>query len=112
MIALEHVPDLDIDRNLQMLAKLTIDAGGRSVGLRFGTVTLTWTANTASGSVSVAHGLGKTPVVVLATGKDAAVFGQIPSCNPNSYTATTFTMSAETKNSWTGTMTLCWVAIG
>lgn len=67
MIQLEHVTPGDwqaVERIRLLLQSLVPDAGGRSVGFRFGDAG----AVAAGGNKAVSHGLGKTPVAVFATG--------------------------------------------
>jgi hypothetical protein len=113
LINLEQLGDNSVtDRNFQALQAFVPDTGGQSINVRFGTVTLSWSAATVATNVTVPHGLGRLPVVVLATGKDAPATGEVPTCNPNTWTATTFGLNAETKNSWTGSVVVSWIAIG
>lgn len=70
MIQLEHLADGSIsDRNFQKLTRLVPDTGGTSVAIRFGVAALTWPGGTPfSNQTAITHGLGKTPLGVLATG--------------------------------------------
>lgn len=66
-IALEHLADASIaDRNFQKLTRLVMDTGGQTAGIRFGATSVVFTA-VATASTTVTHGLGKTPIVALAT---------------------------------------------
>lgn len=72
MIPLEHLADGSTsDRNFQKLMHLVLDMGGVEAGLRFGSGTATWPGGGAvSGTVTVTHRLGRTPVVAAAFPQD------------------------------------------
>lgn len=60
----EYVPDGGWDavrRNFEKAQVLSVDTGGQSLGVRFGTDTASFSAASNTGSITVAHGLGKTP---------------------------------------------------
>lgn len=116
MIALEHLADGTIsDRNFQALARLVPDTGGRSVAMRFGNVTLTWSASTASGNQTPAHGLpaGLTPINVQLTPRSipfAAGVTVTAKCTARG--TSTITINAEASSSVTGSVVVDWMAVG
>src|SRR4051812_14654890 len=117
-IDLEHIHTDDgaLARNFDKLRALVPDTGGHSIGIRFGTQTLTWAGGTTrTGSPVISHGLGKAPVVVF------------PSCSSPSgtwfpvlvvdtFTATSFTtrgVTSDGSSPGAGTTTTAyWLAIG
>lgn len=115
MIALEFPGDGGVlDRNVGRLMSLVPDTGGQTIGLRFGTQTLTWPGSTTTtGSETITHGLGATPVVVLVgiQAESVAVMSWA-----NNVGATTFTVAARTGDGTSPaadtTCTLAWLAIG
>lgn len=106
-------PDDDPDRQQKFdaLARAMAGFGGKSVEIRYGTATLTFTASTDSAAVSVTHGLGRLPVSVVAMSFGSS-FGRVANCNWASPTATTFLFAGEVKTAFTGTVTVTWIAIG
>jgi hypothetical protein len=61
-IALEHLADNSpADRNFRRLAQLMPNTGGKSIGIRFGSSSATWTAAVLSAAVTIPHGLGIAP---------------------------------------------------
>lgn len=75
-IQLERLNDgSPVDRNfalLQLFLDRVMETGGtRGAGVRFGTASVTTTAAT-TGSLSVAHGLGKLPAVGVVSGRGNA----------------------------------------
>jgi hypothetical protein len=74
VIALEQLADGSIsDRNFQTLARLVLDTGGLSAGVRFGTGTLTWPGGSPfTNTLPLAHGLGRIPTIAVATATLAA----------------------------------------
>jgi hypothetical protein len=107
MIGLEHLADGSIsDRNFQKLRILVPDTGGRSVDIRFGVASVTFTASTISATNTFAHGLGRTPYVVLGS-RDALAK---PGCFARDDTNLSF--NAEYSASHTGEVLIDWVAIG
>lgn len=90
MISLENLGDGSVsDRNFQKLMSLVLDTGGQSAGIRFGTDTLTWASGQQfSAAKTVTHGLGRTPLVVLALGNGTG--------GPNLTTIQAFTIGATT----------------
>ena len=109
LIGLEHLADGSIaDRNFLQLANLVIDTGGRSLGIRFGSDTVSFTAAAQSANKVISHGLGKTPILVLGIVGTQGMF-----LNTFTYTDTTFTASAYyAAGTTTGNFTIFWVAIG
>lgn len=64
MIPLQLAGDGSLaDFNFQQLMGLVIDTGGVSLGIRCGFVTVSFSASTVSGTETVDHGLGRTPLV-------------------------------------------------
>lgn len=109
-IALEQLADGSVsDRNFQRLMSLVLDTGGRSVGIRFGTGTATWTAAVSSAAVTIPHGLGRTPVAVFLSTRNPLVGYAASSIGATSFVATGF----ETANlAITTTNTFDWLVIG
>lgn len=113
MIPLEKIADgSPAARNFDTLARSVLDTGGQTAGVRFGVATLSFTASTNSASTTVAHGLGTTPVSIVATSKNGSTFGQIPNCNTHTIGDTTFGLTGEVKTAFTGSVTVSWIAIG
>lgn len=73
----EFLPDgawETLRRILGLIASSLIDTGGRSIGIRFGSGTVTFPGGAQTSTVmNVSHGLGKTPVCVLLTSQSATV---------------------------------------
>jgi hypothetical protein len=114
-IALEQLADGSIaDRNFQTLARLVLDTGGITAGVRFGTVTFTWTAAAASATMTVAHGLGRTPIAVFVA--DWWIPGTAAGFSPvKSIGAATFDTRGEVGPAYgaiSASVTTGWVAIG
>lgn len=101
-----------VERMRQRLQSLVVDTGGQSVGIRFAQATLSFAASTNSGTITVSHGLGRTPIVVVATAHNAPAFGNVPTCHAATFTSTTFQMNGEVKTAFTGDVAVSWVAIG
>ena len=94
MIPLEQLRDGTVtDRNFQKLMSLVMDTGGQSVGIRFGSDSVTWNgASPTSPATTVTHGLGSKPVCVLltSTGSTNAVYSTAtPTTTSMDITATT-----------------------
>lgn len=94
------------------IARLLIDTGGISIGVRWGVANLSFTASTNSAVASVNHGLAVDPQVVLATSFGAPAFGKIPLCDVFAHDATTFSVTGELKTAHTGNIPVAWVVIG
>lgn len=113
MISLEQLRDgSTTDRNFQKLMSLVLDTGGLNLGLRFGTSTLAFTASTDSANRTVTHGLGRTPVIVLACASGAPNFTDIPAFNAFTLTSTTFGINGRKPGSSTVNISFYWAAIG
>lgn len=117
-IPLRHVirPDGTLDpyvvqKGLETLGLAAIDSGGRSLKIRVGTGTLTFTAAATSATSTVAHGLGSTPVVVLAQADAGIAFCFI---QVNSKDATNVVYQGHDTGgvARTGTNTFYWLVIG
>lgn len=115
MIALEKLFDNSIaQRNFDKVAQAAIDAGQdpttgapRQVSIRFGTVTNTFTASATSDSVNVDHGLGREPVAVYVSPRNAGV-------HPAAFvaSATQITVQSTNDSSITGARDIHWLVIG
>lgn len=115
MISLERLFDNSpTDRNFQRLVSLVVDTGGQSVGLRFGTVTLTYTASATSAAATVTHGLGKTPEYIGSLGTTGLSKRHVVNYVSGSRNDTDFQLQAETADSAavTGSISVFWVVIG
>lgn len=118
-IALEHIQAEDwpaVNRTVDTLRSLVLDTGGQSLGIRVGTGTLTFPgASIFTSTLTVTHGLGRTPVVAFVVPmQGAATYIIVP--ETFSYTNTTFQVNAATSDNSTPaaatTKTIGWVAIG
>lgn len=111
MIALEKLFDNSpVARNFDKLGQLALDTGGRSLGLRVGTATATFTAGSVTPTVTVNHGLGRTPAFIAMQPRG----GGSVQCSVDSRGDTTFTFRAYSTagTSVTGTHTHDWLVIG
>lgn len=112
MIALEHISPEDwnaVDRMRQTLNALVLDTGGRSVGIRFGVGTATWTASAFSAAVVIPHGLGRAPVVAFAGSQNALNGYSVSGVGATNMSVTGF----RTDNvSVTGSAGFFWVVFG
>lgn len=84
MIPLARVADPDVQFNFDQIAQkfplqlqdlatgivLELNVTGTARKVAFGSSSVTWAAATISGQTTVAHGLGSTPVTVIAFGKN------------------------------------------
>lgn len=96
MIQLEHLADNSVsDRNFQKLMSVVPDMGGQSVGIRFGTVTITFPGGSPNGQATVPHGLGRVPASFSATLTGAS--DVIPIIQAGTFDATNFVLVASTK---------------
>lgn len=118
MIRLEDIgePNSPVQRNFDQLAQLVPDSGGQLSAIRFGVANVTWPGGSAtSTSVAVAHGLGATPLVVVATLKDGGG-AQYSSVAAFSYDADSFNVQLHTDDASTPantvTSVVAWIAIG
>jgi hypothetical protein len=120
MISLENIlgrGEAAIQRNFDKLARLVIDTGGRSIGIRFGSGTFTWPGASAFSNVAtVPHGLGRAPGAVFITGSSNAGLNAFPDFSVFSFGATTFAAQAGTVDAQnplnTATTNFYWIAIG
>lgn len=114
MLALERLLDGSITaRNFQKLQQLVIDTGGQSVGMRFGTTSVTWPGGAQATNVpAVDHGLGRTPVVALLTPLNSTNLV----LSVMSVTATQITVQGATRDESSPvlgtTRTVHWLVIG
>lgn len=97
-----------LQRNINKLASLLFDTGGKSLGFRIGRGTVTFPTATQSNTLAVSHGLGRAPVVVLAT----CAQGSGVTYATTAYTATTFSAQGQFYSALTGNNDFVWVAIG
>lgn len=106
-----------VQDNFDTIALAAASFGGKSVEVRFGVSTVTWPggAGTSNGLV-VSHGLGRTPVVVVATQNTSSGLAKIPVVATQAFTTTAFTLYAGTVDGTspanTATTTISWIAIG
>lgn len=107
MIVLEHIGDGSIaDRNFQTLMQVVPDTGGISVGLRSGTEFVTFSASTTSNTVTVTHGLNKTPRVTIGSAASTVKFAVL------NKTTTTFDIFGRADSSTSATVNFDWIAVG
>lgn len=107
----------DITLNFENLAGVLTTPGAnlpflqllsaQQAAVNWGTGALTFTASDTSAVLSVAHGLGRTPKVVLATGTAFLMWFVVTSPG-----ATNFSIQGQVKASGTGTSGFYWLAIG
>jgi hypothetical protein len=91
-------------------------AVGADRKIAFGQSNVTWPgAASISNQLTVTHGLGTTPLVVVATMQTNSQ-GQVIACHAGGYTATTFLLQAEWVGGFQpgagGTIPAAWVAVG
>jgi hypothetical protein len=91
--------------------------GGRGVEVRYAAATVTWPgASSICTQLTVTHGLGKTPAVVVATAVGSGSEGQVIAVHVSSYTATSFQVQAEYVKGFAPvlgtTRDVAWIAIG
>lgn len=116
-VSLEYVHENDwaaVSRLIDQLNGLLIDTGGRSVGIRFGSNTITWPGGSGTtSSTTVTHGLGRTPAGVYVSASTTLGGTHI---NATSVGATTFSVQGTTidGSSPAGgtTGTFYWLVIG
>lgn len=104
-------PDLDRQQKFDALAQAIPSFGGRTVEIRFGTSTVTFTASAASASTTVAHGLGKTPVTAYVTYRHAAASTILFTPYIDTVGATNIGISATASTVLTGPITVDWLVI-
>lgn len=108
-LSLKRVGDPDTQFNLERIGALFPDAGNQVWKIRWGTGTVTFSANNDSSTATVDHGLGGTPVVVLVSSIGENQLNYMS----QTYTATTFQVAARcTSGSITKTTSFSWIAIG
>jgi hypothetical protein len=110
--ALPHFDEDDRRQsNWEEILRRLIDTGGQSIGVRFGVGADSWPggSDTTSG-VAVAHGLGKTPVVVFTQSTTITAHAR-----PTALTSTTFNGNLRTIDGTApgaGAASFYWLAIG
>lgn len=114
MISLEKLLDNSVAaRNFLKLARLVLDTGGKSIGIRFGTGSIAFAASTDSTQPCIVlHGLGKAPQVIFATNKGASGYTKIAAFTTDIVTSTSFQVFARIPSATTGTLDFYWIAIG
>lgn len=109
-ISLDPLGDGSVsDRNFQKLMSLVLDTGGRSVGIRFGTATATWTASATSATVTIPHGLGKIPGFVTYGSKNTPFEYATASVDATNISTVGYQTAGTVV---TGTLTFYWVVLG
>lgn len=114
MIPLESVRDGSIiDRNFQKLRNLVIDTAGKTLGIRFGVSSVTFTASATSATATVTHGLGKTPGYIGLTPVSSASWYVLRYLS-GSRNSTSFQVSGRTIDGTTPSLTASffWMVIG
>lgn len=112
-LPLQGGPDPDPDRQVKFdqLSKAMPGFGGKSVEIRFGGATLTWSAAALSVVASVPHGLGRAPVSVQLT--PDATFGASWHPVVNGYDASNLSVRGwSAAGVQTGSAVVYWIAIG
>lgn len=112
MIPLEPVRETSaVARNFRRLATLVPDFAGKVVGVRFGIVTLSFTASTDSAAATVTHGLDHTPSLVLVG--NTVIFGtRIVVAYAEAPGPSTFRVFGKADAAFTGTSLHYWLVIG
>lgn len=96
----------DLSVGAKELFPQLVSAGSHKVD--FGTAKLKFTASKFPASIEVAHGLGTTPLVVIATSENNVV-----TLSTAGYTATKFTLwGGNWFEALTGELPVHWIAIG
>jgi hypothetical protein len=114
MINLEQLADGSIsDRNFQKLMSLVPDSGGQTVGFRFGETSVTYPGASQSATLkTVAHGLGRIPVVVFTQAFNTTVH----LAEPHSKDATNIQITTATRDESSPaggtTAAVFWLVIG
>jgi hypothetical protein len=105
-----------IQDNFDALFAGGLETGDRQIAMRFGVSNATYPGGTALGSALVVpHGLGRTPVAVVATGKNGTTQGVV-AVETEAYSATTFTLRVQDVSGvaraagWT--VPVAWIAVG
>lgn len=110
-ISLEQLHDNSpADRNFHKLAQLVLDTGGKTIGIRFGTGSVTFTASTTSATQTIAHGLAKVPQYIACQALDSS--GAITVRPVSGADAVNFQAVGRTASAVTGAATFYWAVIG
>lgn len=96
------------ERNFETLAQLVPGTGGKAVEIRFGTGSVVFSAGVSSATTTVAHGLGRAPASINATGSNGSAIIMAV----NSADATNIVFHADYFSALTGTFNFYWIAIG
>lgn len=78
---------------------------------RGGRDSVVFAAATLSATLTVAHGLGRLPLSVVATAYASPSVEQIPLCNTHNWTDTSFNINAEVDTAYTGSIQFSWIAL-
>jgi hypothetical protein len=107
-------PDIrdGVQRDFDAIALAIPGTGGKDIEIRYGTATVTFTASQDSDLPTVNHGLGRTPVIVVATPYNVAAYANIPKVDWFGATSTTFALAARVESAITLAVTVTWIAIG
>lgn len=111
-LGLERAVDAaSTQRNFDVLDRLVPENGGRGVRERSG-VTSVSTSGATTGSASVTHGMGSTPVTVVATAMNST--GGLTNVCVDTVGATAFNVSVKFTDgvARTTTITVGWIARG
>lgn len=101
-----------VQRLVDLLSRLLIDVGGRSIGVRFGSGTLTFPGGSPSTStVTVNHGLGRTPVAVCVCNEFLGSIGSVNTLTSTTFQTLGFTVDGSSPGAGTGAP-FYWIAIG
>lgn len=100
----------DFQRHASLIRQLQGALGGMTI--RGGTSTVAFTASTDSANQTVAHGLGRPPLAVVACAATAPAFGDIPAFNAYGFTDTTFGINARKPTASTINVGFYWLAVG
>lgn len=89
-----------------------LDTAGRTMGLRFGSDTLTYTAAAVSAQKTISHGLSRTPTVIFANAKAGAKRHVVNAAG--TIDSTSFDLIAETADGGvlSSTITVYWLVLG
>lgn len=98
-------------RNFDTLTRTMLETGGVSASIRFGTKSVSTSAST-TGTASVTHGMGATPLLVVATALNST--GGLTNVCVDTIGATTFNTSIKFTDgvARTTSITVGWIAIG
>lgn len=113
-VPLEHLHEGDwagLNRVVDTLRSLVLDTGGRSLGVRIGTGSATWAATgVSSGTATIAHGLGRTPVYAKAGSQNALREYAVTSRDATNIVVTGY--RTDNVAPGVGTTNFDWVVIG